>query len=764
MTRTAPPRIAAAQGIIAGAVIFCLVAIAFGASIGGEFLWDDDAHITRNPCIVGPLGFREIWTTSAANYFPLVLTNFRLQHALWGLDPRGYHVVTILFHAAAAILLWRVLRRLGCPGAWVGAAVWAVHPVQVESVAWICELKNTQSAVFFLLSILWYLRWISRSESGVPIDAGSNPNRSAATYAASLAFAVLAILSKPSTVMLPVVLLLLTAWHERRITVRRGAMLLPFFAISAVAALWTVWEQKFHSGAIGAEWNQSVIERLAVAGRAPWFYLGKLVWPAPLSFIYERWSFAAATPVLLFPLLALAAVLWFVWAFRGLLRNGPAIALACFVALLFPVLGFFDVYFFRYSFVGDHFQYLASMAPLALAGIGLSQFGVRGRLAAYFLLAGLTALSARHSLDFRDNASLWQSSLEGTPNAAMPWSQIGASRSLQGDHREAVQAFSRALSINPDDFDAHNGMAAESLLAGNVTEARIHVSRALELQPQNADAHNNLGMVLSRSGDLQGAVREFREALRLRPDQFNPKVNLANALGSLGRATEALPLLEQALQSKPDDAEIEHNLGNAYRLSGNSSSATKHFLAALRLQPRPETHDDLGLVLLSDDRTSEAIEHFRMALQLDPRLTSAREHLALAYDRLAAEAGKTSHFEEALKRSTEAIAANPKLASAHFNQGAAFAALGKWNEARGSFTRAVELSPGWADAHRNLGIALATTGNLEAARQELVAAVTLDPNSPDTHRALGRVLEGLGRSAEAQEHLQRAAALDGSRN
>ena len=146
--------------LILGALLFAAVVAAYAGTLAHGFIWDDDLHVFANPRIIGPQGLREIWTTAAANYFPLVLTNFRVQHALWGLAPAGYHAVTILCHALGALLLWRVLLALRVPGAWLGAALWALHPVQVESVAWISELKNTQSGIFFLLSIWFWLKWI----------------------------------------------------------------------------------------------------------------------------------------------------------------------------------------------------------------------------------------------------------------------------------------------------------------------------------------------------------------------------------------------------------------------------------------------------------------------------------------------------------------------------------------------------------------------------------------------------------------------------
>ncbi|MCX6932915.1 MAG: O-GlcNAc transferase, partial [Verrucomicrobia bacterium] len=279
------------RNLVFGLGLVTAVVLCFSPALPGDFLWDDDLHITANPTIVGPLGLKEIWTTAAANYFPLVLTNFWVQHALWGLNPFGYHVVTLLFHALAAVLLWRVLVRLNARGAWLGAALWALHPVQVESVAWICELKNTQSAVFFLGAILGWLRWLEVGRVSDPPPTSPTRSQDGASfrltlshpaYVGALVCAVLAILSKPSTVPLPVVLALCVWWRRGRFAWRDLIPLVPFFLLSFGAAGWTIWEQRVNSGAQGAAWAQTWPERFVIAGRAVWFYIGKLAWPADL--------------------------------------------------------------------------------------------------------------------------------------------------------------------------------------------------------------------------------------------------------------------------------------------------------------------------------------------------------------------------------------------------------------------------------------------------------------------------------------------------
>jgi hypothetical protein len=327
------------------------------------YIWDDDKHLTQNPCVIGPLGFSAIWTTAEATYYPLVLTTFWVGHALWGLAPFPFHLLNVLMHAACALTLWRVLLRLRVSGAWLGAALWALHPVNVESVAWVTELKNTQSGVFFLLAILFFLKW----------------RNGKAPYVLALVCALAALLSKSSTVMLPVVLALCLWWEDDRVALRDLGPLVPFFALSAAVSLWTIWEQKVHAGASGADWAQTWPQRLVIAGRDPWFYLGKIVWPHPLVFIYPRWGVDASQILAFVPLIAAVAGLAALWWRRRSGTRPAFFAFAYFAISLLPVLSFFNVYYFRFSFVADHFVYLANMGPLALLGAGIAQAGAPSR-------------------------------------------------------------------------------------------------------------------------------------------------------------------------------------------------------------------------------------------------------------------------------------------------------------------------------------------------------------------------------------------------
>lgn len=769
--------------------LFLAICGAYAFSLRGEFLWDDDLHVTANPTIIGPLGLKEIWTTARANYFPLVLTSFWAQHALWGLDPLGYRLVTLLCHAASALLLWQVLRRLQIPGAWLGAALWALHPVQVESVAWISELKNTQSAIFFLAAIWSWLRWIG-------------PKSRRIDYVLALVFSVLAILSKPSTVMLPIALGLCTWWSRgcSQITtpkvgnsqLRRlwaGVLpLIPFFALSAVAAGWTIWEQKYHSGAQGAEWQQTLPERCIIAGRVLWFYAGKLAWPEPLIFIYPRWAPDAGQPLQYVPVILAAGVVFELWRRRDW---GPAyragfLASAFFTTLLFPVLGFFSVYFFRYSFVGDHFQYLASMGPLALLGAGLAQLPHRCRWSSSAAILGaLAILTGRHGSTFLNNEVLWRDTLAKNPAAQMARLNLGDTLGKQGRHLEAIACFLEALRFDPDAADAHNDIGAQYVLIGRAADAVPHLQRAVQLRPRHPEPYNNLGNALAQLGRGTEALAQYQRALEIDPVYAEAHGNAGAQLAELGRAADALPHLQEALRLRPGDVNFRNNLGKALRLLGRVDEAVALHREVLRDAPDSgDANASLGLALSLAGRIDEAILHLRRAVAVKPGVAVFHGYLARALaatgqadaalaefehavrlapgsaearNNLGSHLAQLGRLAEALPHLEAAIEAEPDFAPARSNYASALAALGRWPDAARQFEHAVRLEPEQAMLHAQLAVARVNAGDPQGAVPAFETALRLNPGSAEVHQNFAQLLRSLGRLREALHHFEEAA-------
>src|SRR5881398_447213 len=343
-------------------VLAAVTILAYRPAWNGGFLWDDDAYVTNNELLTAPDGLRRIWFSfeSPSQYFPLVYTTFRIERALWGLNPAGYHVVNVLLHVANALLVWRLLARLKVPGAWLAGAIFALHPVQVESVAWITERKNVLMGFFFLLTLLAWTAFVD--------ERTKRPWR---FYGLALILYVLALSAKTTACTLPAALLLILWLQKKSINWERILQIAPFFLLGLGIGLVTVWWERYHQGTRMAVLALGPVERILVASRAVWFYLGKLIWPSNLTFIYPRWTIVSTHSLAYAWLLAgagLCAVIYFVRRYVG---RGVEVAAAFFVATLSPVLGFIMLYTFRYTFVADHYQYLACIGPIALASAAL---------------------------------------------------------------------------------------------------------------------------------------------------------------------------------------------------------------------------------------------------------------------------------------------------------------------------------------------------------------------------------------------------------
>lgn len=649
-------------------LLVALVFISYARVFNADFIWDDESHLTRNPCVVGPLGLKEIWTSARAVYYPLVLTTFWTVHRFAGLSPWPYHLLNVLLHAGSAVLLWQVLRQLNVRGAWLGAALWALHPVMVQSVAWVTELKNTQSGFFYLLSILCFLKWDERLRIRriLRIKGTADQDRAVSRppwrlagdgyclmwFALSLSFFILATLSKPSVVMLPVVLALCLWWLTGRIYWRDIAALAPFVLISALASVWTIVEQKFHAGAIGVEWAQTWPERLIIAGRAIWFYVAKLAWPYPLIFIYPRWKLNSSQLIAYLPLVAALGGLLVLWLIRAKWSRAVFFAAAYYVVSLFPVLGFFSVYFFRYSFVSDHFQYLASMGPLALAGAGVvtgcSRLAASRRFSALpstlrhravvrtplvgicgVLLLSLVFLTWRQTALYHNLVALYTGILAKNPGCWMAHYNLGIALNNQGKTDEAIAHYREAIELRPSYAEAHYNLGRLLARKGQLDDAVTHYEKALEINPADAEAQNNLGVTLFGSGRVDEAIAHYQEALKIRPDYAEASCNLASALLSKGDLDGAIAYYSVCLALLPNQAEPEYNLASALLRKGRTDEAIAHYKKALELRPdSADAHANLGSAFLEKGRVQEAIAAYRNALRISPENVPAQTNLA----------------------------------------------------------------------------------------------------------------------------------------
>lgn len=512
------PRVRAALG---AAALGLLAALAYSPVWSAGFIWDDDAHLTPS-ALRDASGLARIWAEPGATqqYYPLLHSVFWLEHRLWGEAPRGYHAANLVLHLAVALLFWRLLRALAIPGAALAAALFALHPVHVETVAWISEQKNTLSAAFALGAALAWVRFDDARRRGA--------------WWGGLALFVAALASKTAIAPLPAALLVLAWWRRGAIELRRDVLpLVPWFAVAIGTGLFTAAVERDLIGAGGPEFELSALQRLLLAGRIPWAYVRQLVWPSDLIFVYPRWTIdpgAVAAWAGIVIMVLLTAFLW-----RNRPKRAPLTVWLLFVGLLFPVLGFFDAYPFRYSFVADHFAYFASLPVLAGAAAFLAS---RERIATPLTLAcvllvlpALAWRTHRHAGNFRDAAALYRHTVERNPAAWMAWNNLG--RELLSDparRDEAIDCFSRALRLRPDYFEARTNLGLVLTQSGRAVEALPHLRRAVELQPAAYQGHTNLGIALAGAGRAPEALVAFRTAAALAPKLPNARENLAKAL------------------------------------------------------------------------------------------------------------------------------------------------------------------------------------------------------------------------------------------
>jgi tetratricopeptide (TPR) repeat protein len=602
-------------------LLAALAVLAYLPALRAGFIWDDDSYVTENRALRDLAGLGQIWLNPVATpqYYPLVHTGFWVEYHLWGLHPLGYHVINVCLHALAAMLLACVLKHLQVPGAWLAAAIFAVHPVGVESVAWITERKNVLSAVFYFASALAYLRF---EELG---DAGVTGWRRIPAYGLALALFVAALLSKTVTCSLPVALLVVRWWKHGRLRLGDILALTPLFVLGAGLGLGTAWIEKHHVGAQGADWSLSLAQRCLIAGRALWFYAGKLAWPWRLVFVYPRWEVDPGRWwQWLYPVGA-AAVVAGLWLGRHRFGRGPLAAVLFFLITLAPALGFVNLYPMRYSFVADHFQYLACVGLIAAAAVWLRRLPWAVQTA---LLLGLGALAWQREMAFHDIETLWRDTIAQNPDSWMPHNNLAIELEDQGRYDEAFDQAAAAWRLAPEYAETWNNMGNAWFRKGDMDKATANYRKAIELKPDYAAPWNSLGVISGMRGQYDEAIVCLRKSLSIKPAYARAHANLGNALKATGKLDEAISEYREALLLEPGNAVAHKNLGAALELKGLLDEATTQYDQALRLDGGDEqTHFMLGRVYARQGRREEAIAQFKEALRLRPGLKQAAEAL-----------------------------------------------------------------------------------------------------------------------------------------
>ena len=545
-----------------GLLLVVAVFLAYQPALQGKFVWDDDSWTTKLSGLLGDWsGLWLMWCkpTALQQYYPLTGTTFWLDYQFWGFRPLPYHVENVLLHAFAALLFWQLLRRLQVPGAWLAGAILALHPVMVESVGWITERKNVLSLPLFLGALLAYGRFTRfwKADPDPASAADHSPTRCRWAYALSFLLFLAAMLAKATAFSLPAVILLIGWWKRGRIRWRADVLpTLPFFALALGLGLGTAWLEKNHVGATGPEWTIAFPERCLIAGRALWFYVGKLFWPANLCFVYPRWHLDAGSfRQWIYPVAAIGMLLA-LWFGRARIGRGPAAAVYYFVGTLFPVLGFMNAYFMRYSYVWDHWAYLSSLGLIALASaliVRAVEF-LRAPAVLYGLAAivlpVLAMLTCQQCGMYADKETLWRVTIDRNPDNWLAYNNLGSNVLLKGKADEAMTFFQTALEIQPDNLFAHTSRP-RSFSKGTRGRGDHPYRKALE-KPRYGEAHDNLGNALVQKGQVDEATAQLQKAIEIDPEYARAHNNLGDALLQKGRVDEAITSIRKPWKLTPN--------------------------------------------------------------------------------------------------------------------------------------------------------------------------------------------------------------------
>jgi tetratricopeptide (TPR) repeat protein len=672
------------SGII---IILCL--LAYLPALDAPFIWDDTFYLTENPMISAADGLRRFWfTTEAPDYYPLTSTTWWLEWRLWGANPMPYRLVNILLHATAAILIWRVLSQLRIAGGWIASLLFALHPVNVPSVAVICERKNVLALPLMLVALLFYLKF-EKTDRWL-------------WHGLSLTLFFLSTLAKSAVVMLPCALLILAWWQRDRIEQRDLIRTAPFFGVSLVMGLVTVWFQ--YNRALDGQPVPlgDFASRLTGAAWAVWFYLAKAIAPFGLSMIYPRQQFSGASLAAWMPLFSLLVCAFVAWRYRRGWGKHALAGIGIFAVMLFPVLGFFSQGFYEHSLVADWWQYFSLPAIIALVVAAvrplLEQFKLKPHIPCILSVLVVLSLTFNRARIFSDEELLWRDTIRHDPNS---W-------------------------------------------AGNF----------------------NLAHILEKRGDPEAAIRHYRAAIAARPDRPEPFSNLGELLTRRGATREALALFERAVATAPNYTPAHVNLANLLYSLGETERALRHYDAAMRIKPdspdartaRAALHNNLALTAANAGKHDEAARHFQTALQSDPNTGAVHHNFAITLLKL-------DRPDDAIAHLRRAVHLMPHFADSHMLLGRTLAQRGKLLEARDALLHGFQTAPkhlglanelAWFfatcpdDTLRDNSLALRLAENLARATQR---------NSPQILDTLAAAYADAGRFEDAASVAEEAAKL-----
>jgi tetratricopeptide (TPR) repeat protein len=747
-----------------GALIILLTAACYWPALRGEFIYDDDATLTGNALVQAPDGLKKFWTsTEQMDYWPVTYSSLWFEWRLWGMDSTGYHVTNLVLHLAAVFLLWAALRRLHVPGAWLAALLFAVHPVNVEAVAWIAQRKTVLAVVFYFAAVLAFAKAGLADREAPPARLSGSAR---AWYAASLAAFLLGMLSKGSVATAPLILLALI-WWRRPVEWRDARRLTPFFAIAGILALVNVWFQTHGSSEVirSATW----LERGLGAAAVVWFYLGQALAPLRLIFIYPQWDIRADEWRWWLPLLAaLGLTGWLVWRRHTGWGRPALVAWLCFAAALVPVMGLVDIYFMKYALVADHYEYVALPAVLALAAAGWARWyadspaaRAPAALVAATVVAALAFLSWRQAQLYQNLATLYPAAAAANPESWSLRYDLGTLRLSQGRYDDAQAELEASLRLEPGTKKALNNLGMVWLEQGQWAKAKMAFDlalrndlgspaaeppgipdyRRLNILHDFSQASNNLAFTLLQLGKVEEAVAQSRATLRLDPGNAEAQSNLGNGLLELGRTQEAIAELQQAAQARPNLPETHFDLSRAYLRAGDFPAEIAQLQQALGLRPNdPKARNNLANALFKTGRVKDAIPQYQEAVRESPGVAELHFNFAQAL----LQAGQTP---AALAQLQETLRLKPGLADAHNLIGSVMLQQNRRPEAIAQYEAALQLQPNYAEAHNNLGVALYLSDRYAEAQAQCEMALQLAPDFAAARADLEKIRAALAAGA-----------------
>ena len=695
------------RAVVAALVLALLVCVSYlPAMLWGGFVWDDTTFILGEPALRTWDGLAKFWFAPSEVhepfYRPLTYTTFWLDYQLWGYAPQGYHVVNVLLHGGSVLLLWRILARLAVPGAWLIAAVFAVHPLHAESVAWAMERKDVLSGLFYMASVWAWLPFLAEREGG------GRPPGELRRYCVALAFFAAGLLAKNMVVTLPAALVILHWWQRGRVSGPDALRLAPFFALAfAFIAL----DMHLVTTATPTSFDYSFIERMLIAARAVWFYVVKLAWPLDLAVIYPRWDIHLGDAVAWLALAGAAGLAAALWLLRERIGRGALAGTLFYAVTLSPTLGFIDHTYMLFAFVADRYQYLAGIGVSAVlvgaaAALGARLSGywrttaVAGAVAMLLLLGTATW---RQAGIYRDQLTFFEHVVAKNPEAVGAHLNLAQALIDEGRYDEAVMAGEIAVAQRPDSYDAHINLAIALTHLKRLDEAEEHLRQAVEIAPDESGPHANLGVLLSRRGQPDSSERHLRRALELAPDDRDVLGNLAKLLTMQERPQEALAFYDR--------------------------------LVALGVQDAA-THTARGDLLVGLERYDEALAAWQRALPQASRQAAFALHVSMG----RAEWAKSGDADAAARHYERALAIETRHATTLGDLASLRIAQERYQHAEALFQRALEQTPDDATFHAGRGYALYRLGQTEAAIESLERAVALDPTlqQAQSHLALAR--------------------------